>query len=883
MEPLEGQKRLPDVWRFDLSASTDIAISLTGEMQGRLVKVSEQDGKGKGVIIPVTGWIGRLEEGQYKLETDCSRINNRVPYRLLISTKTLLAGMNRHAQAPVDIPISVGSVGLVEISSFGKEDIRARLVDQEGIPVARQDDRPDDWNFQVTRWFAPGRYTLEVRPVGREKAQFKVFMESLYESEGDRIEMPSRIEITPTDGVTLLPLEAKNAGVISLSAQSLENIDLILEHELAGGHWETVWSARGDKISGLVPLAEPSSDLRLRLWSMDRRNLPVSLSVDLLKVASVEEAQISKGIRFSSFKTANRTVNLAAISTEKAGLFKIVSGSKIVRGSARTLAPLSIAADGFLRAGEKGVWVAVEDPAAVAANGADEAAPASDSGISGHRFILSEDNSVYLDLAPGEEVACDIEGGKGIVLLEATSLGGQPGLFFSESPRDTNAVMAVFPNSAAAVLVGATSPTATIFNAGDPDKKMGLKLKRRLFPSAPQKELTWGQSEGHFGGAESNIDIYTLPAGSKRIRVSTSGDVAAALVLKDRVTSIIWAGAEAVDELLVSEADQLVLLHTGSSPARYAVQVLPNEDGKILRPVDVSRPLEHRFIDGGTARVKVKGANGARLKVKGVVEKATLVTARGRVLEGTDLPLTEDDAELIIHHYPGYIVVWIEDDGKDLDLWGHAKPLSRTRMSKPDVVSLSGSSTAIELETGKPSVAHLRIDTPAVIRSQAAGGAARTEAHLKGGHLDLYMPDGRGKAWIRGLGGASLQGSAQVTFSRVIHTGEGLGPEVIIPAGESRFFSFRLGHHGKVGIGVRGDADVVHCALIDPAGEVLGEGVIQMPTLDPGNYFIRLTVPPSVEPVRVKMAVLGLDLPGSGPPAEEIRKYLEMAGIKGGQ
>jgi hypothetical protein len=443
--------------------------------------------------------------------------------------------------------------------------------------------------------------------------------------------------------------------------------------------------------------------------------------------------------------------------------------------------------------------------------------------------------------------------------------------------------MTVFANSAAAVLVGAASPTATVFNAGNPDKKMGLRLKRRFFSFAPQEKLPWGQSEGHFAGAGSKINSYTLPAGSKRIRVSTSGDVAAALVRKDRVTAMSWAGAEAVDELLVSEADRLFFMHTGSSPARYAVRVLPNEDGKDLRPVDMSRPLEHRFIDGGTARVKVKGAYGARLKVAGAIAKATLVTARGRVLEGTDLPLTDDDAELIIRHAPGTVVAWIEDDGKDLDLWGRAEPSSRTRMSKPDVVTLSGSSTAIELETGKPSVAHLRIDTPAVIRAQAAGGAARTQAHLQGGHLDLYMPDGRGQAWIRGLGGASLQGTAQVTFSQVIHTGEGLGPEVIIPAGESRFFFFRLGHHGQVGIGVRGDSDVVHCTLIDPASAVLGEGVIQMPTLDPGDYFIRLTVPPSVEPVRARMAVLGLDLPGSGPPAEEIRKYLEMAGIKGGQ
>ena len=53
--------------------------------------------------------------------------------------------------APISIPLSVGKTSLVELNSFGSDDVQARLYDSQGKLIDANDDRPDDWNFQISR------------------------------------------------------------------------------------------------------------------------------------------------------------------------------------------------------------------------------------------------------------------------------------------------------------------------------------------------------------------------------------------------------------------------------------------------------------------------------------------------------------------------------------------------------------------------------------------------------------------------------------------------------------------------------------------------------------------------------------------------------------
>jgi len=67
---------------------------------------------------------------------------------------------------------------------------------------------------------------------------------------------------------------------------------------------------------------------------------------------------------------------------------------------------------------------------------------------------------------------------------------------------------------------------------------------------------------------------------------------------------------------------------------------------------------------------------------------------------------------------------------------------------------------------------------------------------------------------------------------------------------------------------------------MDAQGRVLGEGVVQMPTLEPGEYVLAVRVPPDSPPVRIRPVLAGTEPPDTGPPMEVVRRYLEQAGLK---
>jgi hypothetical protein len=50
-----------------------------------------------------------------------------------------------------------------------------------------------------------------------------------------------------------------------------------------------------------------------------------------------------------------------------------------------------------------------------------------------------------------------------------------------------------------------------------------------------------------------------------------------------------------------------------------------------------------------------------------------------------------------------------------------------------------------------------------------------------------------------------------------------------------------------------------------------------MPTLQPGTYLLALHAPPDGGPVVARPALAGVELPGTGPPADVVREYMQGA------
>ena len=120
----------------------------------------------------------------------------------------LVDGLSRRVDLPASLAISVGTEGTVELASFGDLDVRARLFDAGEAPIAAEDDRANDWNFRVGETLAPGRYRLEVAPVGDDAsdATTTVSMREIGERRESPVSGSGSRNIELADDIVTLPL-----------------------------------------------------------------------------------------------------------------------------------------------------------------------------------------------------------------------------------------------------------------------------------------------------------------------------------------------------------------------------------------------------------------------------------------------------------------------------------------------------------------------------------------------------------------------------------------------------------------------------------------------------------------------------------------------------
>jgi hypothetical protein len=164
---------------------------------------------------------------------------------------------------------------------------------------------------------------------------------------------------------------------------------------------------------------------------------------------------------------------------------------------------------------------------------------------------------------------------------------------------------------------------------------------------------------------------------------------------------------------------------------------------------------------------------------------------------------------------------------------------------------------------------------PVVTQFVAEGRPTQTEAHLRGARLNLPAPAGASRLLVRAVGADGLAGAATVMATPAIPLGEGAGPEVLLASGGARLFSFELKRPATLGIGIRASSDVANSTLYDEHGTVQSQGAVQMPSLQPGRYFLAVELPPDSAPVRVQPIVLGLKEPDTRPPYDILRRYVE--------
>ncbi len=897
----ETAVRPPDVWQFELPAKAHVAVELTEEMQGHLSRIG--DTTEIAYVPPGRGWKGELEPGRYQVAAECSRRNSRVRYTVTIHTQELVTGLERSVQAPASVPVSVGKDGLVELTSISPADVRARLLDADHHTVVEGDDRPDDWNFLLFQRLAPGYYTLEVEPVAAKKAAVRVLMRTPAEVEQAALNLPSHGNVQLGSDVLVRPLAVgAKADLLLVAARSKDSLGLSIEIK-DGSSWRTVGTSVARDAHLEVPV-DGKSSYRLRLWSLDRHGTPVKLSAAALTAPHLSERELRRGAGLPAVAGFDPALGAAVVTLDRPGVFRLTDAAPGLRGTGEIgspLAPVGAQERGVLSAPGDRFWLVREGKGADLKN------------VKADRIIIASglDAGAQFPVPDGKAVTADLgEGGKGAggpVLALVAAPSGQPGVKVGESGEEGKATtsepaatqMAVGPRTAMAVALAPKQAVARVWQAGAADAGGGAAEEMRVaqlrFPVPAVEKAGWGVLDGKLEGIAARQ--LTLPAGARKLRVSLGEGTVAVLSRGDTVVGTLWQGGAPFEERLEDDAaDRLTLLHIRAGADPFSVELLPRAEGEDLLALPAGAPFERALDRAGTLRITLPASpSGAAVQsttfhVRGAGAQAVLLGRDGSVARGADVPVGRGGV-LLIQHGPGLLLAWLGAAGEETAaLWPAAdRGTKPVKVEPPASVPLSGRFADLSIAGSGPRVLHLRTAEPvATLLHRADGSADEVEVHRESGRLDAFLPPGDARLGLRSLAGAQLSGVAEITLTPVTAIREGLGPEVLLPAGGSRWFSFHVDRQGPVGVGAHADSDVVEIELYDRGGrrlEAAGSGsakggVVRMSDLAPGDYLLALRSPAGAAPVKARPAVAGLVLPDTGPPEDIIRQYLQEAGAE---
>ena len=871
LEPQDGSERTPDRWRFTLPAQAPLAIRLGQDVAGEIRPLDGQQlDTGAARISPGQAWRAELPMGAYELQVRAARRDHGLPYSVQVQPEPLVVGTSRQLRVPTTIDVAVGADGLVELASVGDRDVRARLMSLDGGLLASSDDRPEDWNFQLVERLEAGTYRLRLDPVGASHARTTVSMSAPAERQVEALRPGVERSLEPGDEVLLVPLEGLDrVEIIGVRATSTESVGLALEAQRDGA-WVHVAEDAGRSALALARSGEAQA-WRLRLWSLDRRGNPVKLALAPPTVRRASESQLSRGATLSASRATLPAAAALKVSLDRPGLVAI-------QGDALSWCPYPGEAcvpvdNGLVAPMEPVLWLvaALREPGMSAS-------------VVGQRVALASaaEATAPVHLGPGAQVTADIERDlAGPVLVFASAVVGQPGVqvldwYASPSLPQPGEGMDVGDRAAVAVSLDARDPALLAWDA-DGAQADGIELRlqaTRFVEPLPEVAPPGSMDIAIPAGA---ARAWALPGQPVLLRISLSTGVVAVLEGQRGVEATAWAQRAPREIELRSDATRLLVLNPSDLPGRVALDVIPG-----VPPAEAMRfgkPFERRSIRAGSFRLDLPPAShGDTLHLRGAVAQGVIVDAEGRVQRGLDLSVPTVGGTVEIHHRDGDLLAWIDRPGQEGEgLWGELSSPWVVDPTTPSVTELTGASALLSFEPQRPVALHLRSAQALVVGVQHGDGPLRVEAHPVADAVDLLLPGGPSVVQLRPMGASELRGTLEISSSPIATIGEGLGPELLLAPGDTRFFSFQVERRGPVGLGVRAEADTVELRLLSASGQEQGRGLAQMPTLEPGTWLLAVTLSPGAEPVRLQPVVVGIELPDTGPPEEVVERYQRLA------
>jgi len=769
-----------------------------------------------------------LAAGDYRLVTEHARGDVAISYRLQVSVDPLMPGVARDLPVPTAVTVRVADAGTLRIRTAGEADVRCRLFDAGGRRLAESGEVGEDWNCGLAEPVAAGDYRLELESEVVEPGRTRL-----------SLAQPAPADVGALADGAKYPL---GAGVLS-AALAPPAGDAVVEAALEAP--APFSCALDDDAGRLVARSGPGTSCaffllpagktwRLRAWTLDR---PTEVTARL-RVRPVTERS---GGTLAEGGAARATV-------ARPGTYRTSDGVRCLAAPAGLLLPcgpeVSLDAGAVVFAAPAAAALPLDE--LTTELGAGDEKPLT----VGPRARLQRQRSgsavahlVAVTVAPGQRTvpACALDGGVHVPT---------PGGCYAASGSGKESLLRLVASEPVESRVWRAAVTQA--------KEVDAGAGRHRLEVAP-------------GGT-----LLSLPSGPARAEL-TLPPRAWAVLLSDgkaidlcppatALTRCVLTGAERVRVLLVAHGEKRVELVVTRLPApppvrdlaglHEQVAALPGTQAWRLPGLGAERLLR---VDGATG-CTVALDDGARL---GACEAAIPAGVAGTV---------------VVEHRAGPLRLLLapREDGLALAA-GAAASASPKKLSPGEAVSLEGLQVDRAIDLAAESVVHLRADRGSCLilsggRVVASGGLG------EGCRLDRLLGKGTHRLVVRAFAGAPLAGTAAYTAEPVQTLQEGAGPERWLAPGEAQLFRFTLATRGRVGLGLREEAETLACAVLDQSSRPLGEGCQQLLSLEAGTYLLAVRAPADAPASRYRPVLLGLAGADAGVPGEYLRDFFQRIG-----
>ena len=262
----------PDIYHFSIPGKMPVQVSLSDGMLGALFLGEKEAGiiQGGEAVEMV------LEAGQYRLEVTRDLEDDFFPYSISIETDVLAPGIPKVlSQFPAELDVVLGEDSLIDLESLGRVDVKARLLNEAGEEVFRQDDGDLDWNLSYSGRLMAGNYSLKLDRNGTINEDVKLTLKTRKEQRIEPQTLPLSWSGILGDQVLKIPFSVKRDQVVQFHDQATEDGSVMLAlqkgNQVLGEHEGELWAPLKENETYILWVWNPMS--RQRILDLDGKSV----------------------------------------------------------------------------------------------------------------------------------------------------------------------------------------------------------------------------------------------------------------------------------------------------------------------------------------------------------------------------------------------------------------------------------------------------------------------------------------------------------------------------------------------------------------------------------------------------------------------------------